>query len=108
MIVKEEKYKQELTDIINGLESQRFDVQQFKKKPFKNGTRYTITIIDNSVLASGSRPNYKKKQATNETPIKKEIKKEKIVLPAKPKLDNDLPQPAVKPQMAEITSLGKM
>ena len=108
MIVKEEKYKQELTDIINGLESQRFEVQQFKKKPFKNGTRYTITVIDKSVLANGSKPKYKKNQATTEKSTKQELKKEKVVLPAKPKPINDLPQPAIKPQLAEITSLGKM
>lgn len=110
MIVQEDKYKQELTDIINGLESQRFDIQQFKKKSFKNGTRYTITVVDKSVLTNGSKPKYKKNQVTTEKSIttKQELKKEKVVLPAKPKPSNDLPQPAIKPQLAEITSLGKM
>ena len=110
MIIKEDNYKQELTDIINGLESQRFEIQQFKKKPFKNGTRYTITVIDKSVLNNGSKPKYKKNQTTteNSAKTKQELKKEKVVLPAKPKPSNGLPQPAVKPQLAEITSLGKM
>lgn len=112
MNVKESDYELELSDIINGLKSNRFQIDQFKKKPFRKGIRYTITITDTAIPSNDAKPSYgKKNKKDDKQTVKKPIKKEKVVIPTKAvnaSQNDDKPLPPVRPPMAEITSIGKV